>query len=267
MILTSSDNKTSKFLVHIDKTTYVETTYVDYHNKHIVCFSSMAGCPVGCTFCISGQGQTYRKLTADEMVTQCQTALKDKVINKPILFSCMGEGEPLLNYTNVINALKTLGDMYTDSKLALSTTGIKPYLIKQLSLENFPVPFKLQISIHATTDSIRQELMPLAPSLDTIEEALLVYLQSGNDIELNYVLLDGINDSDMDAVRLASFAKNIKIKLNMLNPIPNGVFQFTNRFDQFCRKLYAMGANYEFYATDGTDINAACGQLSYKFNL
>ena len=62
--LISTDNKTSKFLVHIDNTTYVETTYVDYHNKHIVCFSSMAGCPVGCTFCVSGQAQTYRKLYA-----------------------------------------------------------------------------------------------------------------------------------------------------------------------------------------------------------
>jgi len=261
----SADNTAKKFLVQIDNETYVETTYVDYPNKHIVCFSSMAGCPVGCTFCVSGQNQTYRTLTVDEMLMQCYSALDDRSANdKPILFSCMGEGEPFLNYTNVIDTLKTLGITYKESKLALSTSGVKPHLIEQLVHEEFSVPFKLQISIHSTHPVIRKMIMPVAPPVSDICKYLPVYQQSGKDLEFNYVLLDGINDTDDEATRLAILADGIKIKLNMLNPIPNGQFQFTTRFDQFCTVLDKMGADYEFYVTNGADINAACGQLTYK---
>jgi 23S rRNA (adenine2503-C2)-methyltransferase len=176
----------------------------------------------------------------------------------------MGEGEPFLNYKNVIEVLKELGAMYDNSKLALSTTGIKPHLLAKLGKEKFPVPFKLQISIHSTSEATRKKLMPLAPKLSEIEKYLPAYLESGNALEYNYVLLDGINDADADAVWLSVFAKDTKIKLNMLNPIPGTIFKFTNRLTHFCEKLDEMGANYEFYATDGTDIDAACGQMSFK---
>ena len=261
----SRDNITKKFLVRIDEDTYVETTYVDYENKHIVCFSSMAGCPVGCEFCVSNQNEAYRRLTVAEMLIQCAVALKDvDTSSKPILFSCMGEGEPFLNYKSVIHTLKELAVKYPNSKLAMSTTCVKPHILEYLAKEEFDVPFKLQISIHSMTDYVRKKLMPLAPPISTIDEYLPIYQDSGKDLEFNYVLLDGINDGVDDAIRLAAFANGIKIKLNMLNPIPNSPFQFTTQFDRFCEELDSMGANYEFYATNGADINAACGQLSYK---
>lgn len=264
MILSSTDNKTKKFLVQIDDNFCAETTYVDYPNKHIVCFSSMIGCPIGCTFCVSGQSQSHHILTVDNMLAQCYRALPDDTDDKPILFSCMGEGEPFLNFRNVVTTLKQLGTMYPNSKLALSTSGAKPYCIPYLAVEKFPVPFKLQISIHSMYDHIRKELMPNAAPLDTISRFLPLYLESDKDIEFNYVLLDGINDQACDAVKLADFAGDIKIKLNMLNPAPNNHFDFSTRFDRFCEVLDNKGANYEFYATNGTDINAACGQLTYK---
>ena len=265
MKLISTDNKTSKFLVDIGGGTCVETTYVDYENKHIVCFSSMAGCPVGCTFCVSGQNQAYRMLTISEMVMQCQEALEGKDLStKPILFSCMGEGEPLLNYKNVVAALKTLSNLYSGSKLALSTSGTKPHLLKELAKEEFNAPFKLQISVHSTFEHIRTLLMPHAGPLSGVKVYMADYMKSGKDIEFNYVLIDGMNDQAIDAVRLADFVAGKTIKLNMLNPTPNNSHQFTTNFDRFCEVLDDKGANYEFYATDGTDINAACGQLSYK---
>ena len=268
MTLISKDNKTSKFLVQLDENTCVETTYVNYKNKHIVCFSSMAGCPIGCTFCVSGRNKTHRLLTTGEMLLQCEQALKGRDLKgKPILFSCMGEGEPMLNYDNVVRALKELGTRYPNSKLAMSTSGAKPYLIKALAREEFPVPFKLQISIHSTYQHIRDRLMPNAGLLAEIVKFVPRYLESPHDIEFNYVLLDGVNDGTNDAHRLAALANGIMIKLNKLNPIPESLFQYTNQYDEFCEVLTQRGADYEFYATDGTDIDAACGQLSYKETL
>lgn len=265
MKLISADNKTCKFLVRLDDTTCVETTYVNYANKHIVCFSSMAGCPIGCTFCASGRNKTHRILTTDEMLMQCEEALDGVELNgKPILFSCMGEGEPLLNYNNVVETLRILGTKYPSSKLAMSTSGARPYLIGALAIAEFPVPFKLQISIHSTYDHVRERLMPHAGPLVDITYYLKRFQNSLNELELNYVLLDGVNDTAIEAYRLAALAEGIKIKLNMLNPIPEGPYQYTKRYDSFCEVLTAQEANYEFYATDGTDINAACGQLSYK---
>ena len=264
IVLNSTDKQTKKFLVDVGDTC-VETTYVDYANKHIVCFSSMAGCPVGCQFCVSGQNDTYRSLTTEEMLLQCHEALADvDITSKLILFSCMGEGEPFLNYANVIATFKVLANMYPNSKLAMSTSGVKPYLLKDLAQEEFPVPFKLQISIHSTYEHIRQKLMPHAGRAAGIKQYVPFYLESGKELEYNYVLLDGINDHVTDATRLADFANGVTIKLNMLNAVPGSQFKFSTNFDRFCDVLDEKGANYEFYKTNGTDINAACGQLSHK---
>ena len=264
-MIESADNKTKKFLVELSDSISVETAYVDYSNKHIVCFSSMAGCPVGCKFCVSGKNQTYRILTHEEMLLQCLEALTDvDTSSKPVLFSCMGEGEPFLNYMNVVRALKTLGHEFPNSKLAMSTSGVKAHLLEALAKEKFPVPFKLQISIHSTYDHIRSTLMPNAGKQEDIKKYLPAYLESGKELEFNYVLLNGINDHVSDAVRLAEFANGTTIKLNMLNTIPDSPFEYSTNVDRFREVLDNKGANYEFYATNGTDINAACGQLSFN---
>ena len=261
----SIDSKTRKYALPVRGGALVETTYVDYKNKHIICFSSMVGCPIKCTFCASGYGNsTPRPLSIDEMLLQCIHVIsQENIDDKPILFSCMGEGEPLLNYTNVVEALKILGGRYPNSKLAMSTSGIKPRLIEALGSETFPVPFKLQVSIHSTNDETRKQLIPITQPLTNIEKSLKMYKHIGNKVELNYVLIDRLNDSDEDARRLAKIAGDIPVKLNQLNPISHRDFNFTTRFEEFVKVLDQEGTIWEFYQTDGTDINAACGQLTH----
>jgi 23S rRNA (adenine2503-C2)-methyltransferase len=177
----------------------------------------------------------------------------------------MGEGEPFLNFGNVVDVLKQLGTQHPNSKLAMSTSGVKVGLLKQLAFEEFPVPFKLQISVHSTYNHVRSEIMPHAAPLNNVCSFLPEYINSGKDLEFNYVLLDGINDSEREAERLAEIANGITIKLNMLNPTPNSPYQFSTNFKSFCEALDKAGANYEFYKTNGSDINAACGQLSHSY--
>lgn len=262
----SSDNKTKKYLLPVGNNIMVETTYVDYANKHIICFSSMIGCPIGCRFCVSGYAKTQRVLTAAEMVEQCKIVIEREHLldNKPWLFSCMGEGEPFLNYDNVLQALQGLAHLYPNSKLALSTSGIKPNLIKKLAKEQFPVPFKLQVSVHSSSDEIRRTIMPVSRPLAELKSALDEFKLSHKELELNYVLIENVNDSNEDARGLASFAGDILVKLNMLNPVPQSNFHFTSRFDQFVTILNEQGTTWEFYETNGTDIEAACGQLTFK---
>ena len=106
--------------------------------------------------------------------------------------------------------------------------------------------------------------MPHAGRAAGIKQYAPFFKESGMELEYNYVLLDGINDQSADAARLAEFADGTTIKLNMLNAVPGSQFKFSENFERFCEVLTEKGANFEFYRTNGTDINAACGQLSHK---
>lgn len=262
----SIDGITRKYLHPVDGDIFIETTYVDYHNKHIVCFSSMAGCPIGCSFCASGYRPAIRILTKKEIIDQCENVIDSESIefDKPILFSCMGEGEPLLNYKNVITALKVLTGRYPNSKIAISTTGVRPKLIERLAEEQFSVPLKLQVSIHSPCQPIRDKLIPTSKPLWKVMESVHKFKKSGGDIELNYVLFDKLNDSDEDAIQMAQEADKILIKLNKYNPIPECEYRPSTRLKAFKDALVSGGGVYEVYNTDGTDIEAACGQLTYK---
>ena len=268
MIYYSSDGKTRKYTMPITPDYEVETTYVDYKNKHIICFSSMIGCPIKCQFCASGFGGLIRPLTVTEMVVQCQCIISTEGINisneKPILFSCMGEGEPLANYENVVAALERLSELYPNSKLALSTSGARPDNIKRLADHKFKVPFKLQVSIHSANDTTRKLLIPVSHSLQNILNAVNEYKKSGKGLEFNYVLMHNINDSMEDAEQLAKLAGDVVIKLNVFNPIDGSDIKASMWVNNFTFILSECGAKYEVYKTNGTDIDAACGQLTYK---
>lgn len=261
----SSDSKTRKYAVPVRKG-LVETTYVDYPNKHIICFSSMMGCPIGCKFCSSGYRKLVTPLTDVEMVEECTYVINQEQIknDKVILFSCMGEGEPLLNYKNVVSALRILTWRYPNSKIAISTSGIKPQVIERLAAEEFSVPVKLQVSIHHTIDRLRREMIPVTAGLHDIKAALDIFRTTDKGLELNYVLFESLNDGRQDAERLASFADGICIKLNRFNTIPESRYKPSGNLKAFTDTLDACGATYEVYETNGTDIGAACGQLTYK---
>ncbi len=266
MKITSIDGITRKYLYPVRDDLFVETTYVDYHNKHIVCFSSMIGCPINCAFCSSGYRETIGILSATEIIDQCEYVINQERIgsDKAILFSCMGEGEPFLNYQNVVEALKELTNQYPTSKVSISTTGIKPHLIERLAREEFQVPVKLQVSIHCVDDNVRSEMIPVASSLERIRKALDVFKLTDKTLELNYVLFNLVNDGIDDAKRLAEFADGVMIKLNRYNVIPECGYQASRQAKRFIDMLEQCNAPYEIYETDGYDIGASCGQLTYK---
>jgi len=188
--------------------------------------------------------------------------------SKPILCSAMGEGEPLLAYRAVVTALQSLSRM-RNSRIALSTSGVKPNHIRDLAHEEWQRPLKLQLSIHAPSDAKRRQLIPLSASLADILNAADHFAEkTGFPVELNYVLFDQINDSPEDAVSLAKIVtgRGWVIKVNRFNRNDRLPFResSTGRANEFLNILQASGATVEGYETDGSDISAACGQLSYS---
>ncbi len=266
--------QTVKYVQQMRDGVAIETTYVDHARKHIICFSSQAGCAVGCPFCVMGTGRTarfVRSLALCELIEQCENVMRDRKLQyavKPVLFSCMGVGEPLLNYENVMLALTYLGHTRPNARLALSTSGVRPERIKELANERFPVPFKLQISLHAPFDELRKKLIPSARCLASLVRAAQQYREaSRGEIEWNYVLLRGVNDSEECAhalVRLLGPRWHVKLSAyNAVAGIPFGrtAAAATRTFKE-C--LEDGGLSAECYETDGQDISAACGQLTYR---
>jgi 23S rRNA (adenine2503-C2)-methyltransferase len=273
-VQTSKAGNAVKYLLSTSDGFGVEVTYVRRPSKHIICFSTQIGCPVGCRFCVSGIRQAGRRivrsLTFEEILAQVQCVMTDRGLTpaEPILFSAMGEGEPLLAYRPVVEALRHFGS-YPKSRIALSTSGIKPGLIRNLAHENWPKPLKVQFSLHAPNDQLRRRLIPISANIAEVLDALR-YLSSatGFAIEVNYVLLDGLNDSIEHARTVAEIATTHKwlVKLNRFNVSELIPYRPASppATDTFADTLRELGADVEIYETDGVDIQAACGQLSYR---
>ena len=270
--LKSNDQMAIKYIQKTDDNYLIETTYVNHYKKHIICFSSQIGCIVGCKICYSGIcSKFYRNLTEQEMYEQCINIIKDLDLkDKPILFCCMGVGEPLLNYSNVINVLKKLYKQFPDGKYALATTGIKPDLILKLSDDLKEINnFKLTISLHATSDEIRRKIIPNSISIDELVSIVKQYEKnSGKKVEWNYVLLNNINDTKEDALKLIEIlGKDECVKLNEYNYIKESNFEKSSdeNKDKFI-KILESNIDYEFYRTNGVDVMGACGQMVCRKN-
>ena len=179
----------------------------------------------------------------------------------------MGEGEPLLNISAVISALAHFGSRYPLARGALSTSGIFPARIRELADRRIPIPMKLQISLHAPTDELRKLLIPRTASLDAIIAAASYYAtKTGNPVEWNYVLLRGVNDDRSHALALiALLPHGTHIKLNRFNADPRLPFSPASDETQrsFVRVLEDGGLIAESYRTNGSDIGAGCGKLTY----
>lgn len=268
--LQSNDKMAIKYIQSISDNYLIETTYVNHYKKHIICFSSQIGCTIGCKICYSGIcSEFYRNLTEQEIYEQCLNIIKDLDLkDKPILFSCMGVGEPLLNYNNVIMAFKHLYKDFPNDKYALATTGIRPDLILKLADDLKDIDnFKLTISLHATNDEIRKMIVPNSVSIDKLVSAGKQYEElSGKKAEWNYVLLNNINDKKDDALTLIHLlGENECIKLNQYNHVDLSTFSGSND-ENVQNFIGALGENinYEYYQTNGVDIMGACGQMVCK---
>lgn len=282
--LKSSDSTTTKFIqMTLDGTTRVETTYVDYCNKHIICFATQVGCNYGCTFCANGLAHNFRRnLECGEIFAQCQTVidyikLGNKYdLPKPFLFSAMGCGDPLANPENLEKAFYILHKIYPDSKFALATTGkcLDNFFPLMDAIDRMELNFKLTVSLHSAIGDVRKRLLPICEGdddlnalMDTLKNYQRPQGKMPRHVEYNVVLFQGINDSKDDAKAIYKLLESrdlldiSTIKINKYNPVPRATLKPSDKVNEFVGFLKDLGAPVEVYETNGSDVGAACGQL------
>ena len=272
-LVPAKDKKIFKALITLDDGLKIETVLMDHSERRTVCVSSQVGCPLGCTFCATGQLGFKRNLKADEIIDQVlfwarYLKSKDQKINN-IVF--MGMGEPFLNYDNVLNAIKMINE--TDGlnigarHISISTAGIVPG-IKKLAKEKLQV--NLALSLHSANQKLRKLLMPVAgqESLNKVLGAIDNYIElTGRKVMYEYILLKGINDTPLAASELVDLLGGRRLSfVNLILYNDTGRFSASDKeririFKEILRKnKIEFSERYRF----GNEIDAACGQLAGK---
>jgi 23S rRNA (adenine2503-C2)-methyltransferase len=276
----SSDrSKTRKWLFRCHDGAAIEAVLMGYPRRATLCISSQAGCALACTFCATGQFGFERHLEPGEIVAQVAYAqaflrqtgmpgVPDHLTN--IVF--MGMGEPLANYRRVREAIRIMVEVMGISarSLTVSTVGIVPG-IKKLADEPWPV--SLAISLQAADDELRTSLVPINKRypIAMLEEAALEYLEKKRRrISIEWTMMDGVNDTEDQAFKLAAIARRLRAHVNLiaLNPTPLTTEKASAKktIQEFADLLEGEGANVTIRDTRGKDIDAACGQLRAKGN-
>ncbi len=263
---------TIKFLFRLYDNQMIETVFMRHDYGNSICISSQAGCRMGCKFCASTIGGLIRNLTASEMLEQIYAAMRitDERISNIVV---MGTGEPLDNYDNLIRFIKLIsckeGYNISARSITVSSCGIVP-MIHKLAEENLPITFAL--SLHATTDEERKELMPIAYkyTIDETLDACRYYFQkTGRRVTIEYSLAKGKNDSAEQAKRLAKLLKGMNCHVNLIpiNPVMERDFKKSDMADieKFKNILEKNQINGTIRKSMGRDIDAACGQLRRKY--
>ena len=244
-----------------------------YHHGNSVCISTQVGCRMGCKFCASTLDGLERNLMPSEMLDEIYSIQRDigERVSNIVL---MGSGEPLDNYDNVMKFLKLISDDYglniSQRNITLSTCGLVP---KIYELADSQVQITLAISLHASEDETRKELMPVAKAykIDEILKACNYYFdKTGRRLTFEYSLVSGINDTVEGAVRLGELLKGINCHVNLIpvNPIKERDFKQSEKqaIEKFKNKLEKYGINVTIRREMGRDINGACGQLRKSYN-
>ena len=266
-----SADGTRRYLLQLDDGRAVETVLMPEGDRDTICISSQVGCPVDCKFCMTALLGLERSLTAGEIVGQVLLVVRDNALRRDggrLNIVMMGQGEPLLNLANVIKATRILLDPHgfalSPRRITVSTSGITPR-IAELGRE--PVRPKLAISLNASTEESRQQLMPITRKyhLKDLLDACRAYpLRTWEKLTFEYVLLGGVNDSDADARRVAKLLANLDCKVNLiaLNPGPGIPFETPSpeRVDSF-QTIVRRSVPCFVRKPRGRDIFAACGQL------
>ncbi len=267
-----SEDGTIKFLFRLSDAKYIESVLIPEDHRQTFCISSQVGCDVGCTFCMTAQMGFHRNLTPGEILGQVLAIARDGCLSQPgfnVVF--MGMGEPLYNYRNVMKAFRIMTDSkalgLSYRKITVSTSGVVPVLSRMRSETELP---NLAISLNATRNDVRDELMPINQKWDL--NGLLDVCRSfpsklRRRITFEYVLLSGVTDSDRDAYRLTTLLKGMKAKVNLIpyNPDPSLPFDrpTPDRVEQFREILMRASISTFVRRTRGDDISAACGQLAH----
>lgn len=279
-ILQQSLDGTAKALLEFDDKNCAETVFIPEEKRNTVCASSQIGCPIGCVFCNTGTQRFRRNLTSAEIMSQIMYWIErqKKSNSTPITnIVFMGMGEPLLNSQNLFAVLEILLSKKTYNfardKITVSTSGIINGSLAALA--KFGV--KLAVSLHAPNDEKRSSLMPINKKyqIPEILSAAKNYLELSNTshITFEYLLLDGVNDSNNDALELANLLKHFRsrcrVNLILFNPWNGSKFKGVsgNKANNFSRILLSHGIRAIIRKSRGRDIMAACGQLKSDNNL
>ena len=282
-IAKKSSDGTIKYLFKLVNGSSVESVLIPSYDRNdeelkrlTLCVSSQVGCALDCAFCATGKLKLTRNLSAAEIVDQVLNAEKHtgkKITN--VVF--MGMGEPLQNFENVVKAVEILSNnivpVISSKRITLSTAGIVP---KIMELADSSISVKLAVSLHATTNGLRDRLMPVNKkwNIQSLRHALEYYYKRTKiPVTYEYILFKGLNDSDEDVRRLAKFVRSIPSKINI---IPFHDISFTgsdtswlipasiDEINNFVERLRNEGANAFIRTSAGFDIDAACGQLAFS---
>lgn len=266
----TKDGATHKFVLELHDGARVECVSMRTTRRVTLCLSSQVGCALGCTFCATGLMGLKRNLRPDEIVAQV-VAMGDFHGWHEDRFNLvfMGMGEPLANYKPVVEAIRILHDErglnLGARRITVSTSGLVPQ-INQLAEENLAVG--LAVSLHATTDELRNELVPVNrrwPLGELLPAAREFGRSTGRRVTLEYTLLGGVNDSAEDADRLGAIARELPSKINLIpyNPVPGLRWKRPSpeSVDAFAERLYPRAPAVTVRHTLGGEIWAACGQL------
>jgi 23S rRNA (adenine2503-C2)-methyltransferase len=274
-----SDDGTRKFLFDVGNGNAIETVFIPEDDRGTLCISSQAGCALECAFCSTGRQGFNRNLTTAEIIGQLWQANRalgyaptsgnsgERIISNVVL---MGMGEPLANFDNLVPALRLMLDDnaygLSRRRVTVSTSGIVPAMDRL----GEACPVALAVSLHAPTDGLRDKLVPINrkyPLAELMAACQRYLLHAPRDfITFEYVMLDGVNDSDADARALLHLVRDVPCKFNLIpfNPFAASGFRRSpsERVRRFASILIDGGIVTTTRKTRGDDIDAACGQLA-----
>jgi len=273
-----SGDGTRKWVLKLNDGNQIETVYIPETDRGTLCVSSQVGCALDCSFCSTGRRGFNRNLSTAEIISQVWLASKlleeeKKPGRKITNVVLMGMGEPLLNFDNVVRAVRIMMDDFayglSKRRVTVSTAGVVPAIDKLGDV----LDMRLAVSLHATNDELRNELVPLNNKypLKELIAACRRFIDKQNTrsrITFEYVMLDGVNDTEKHARELIKLLKGLPVLMNLIpfNPFTNSGYRSTpiKKIEQFSNILIQAGMTTVIRRTRGEDIDAACGQLVGK---
>ncbi len=273
-----SADGTRKWVLQLDDGNRIETVFIPESDRGTLCVSSQVGCALDCSFCSTGRQGFNRNLSAAEIISQVwlasQLLEEEKKPGRKITnVVLMGMGEPLLNFDNVVSAVRIMMDDFayglSKRRVTVSTAGVIPAMDRIGEI----LDMRLAVSLHATNDALRDELVPLNKKYPIAElmaacRRFLDKQHARSRITFEYVMLDGINDQPQHARELIRLLKGIPTLMNLIpfNPFPGSGYRTSpmKQIETFSDMLVKAGVTTVIRRTRGDDIDAACGQLVGK---
>ena len=273
-----SSDGTRKWVLELDDGNQIETVYIPEPDRGTLCISSQAGCALDCSFCSTGRRGFNRNLSTAEIISQVWIASHlleedkkpDRTITNVVL---MGMGEPLLNFDSVVRAVRIMMDDFayglSKRRVTVSTAGVVPAMDRLGDV----LDMRLAVSLHATNDELRNELVPINKKYPLSElisacHRFIAKQSARSRITFEYVMLDGVNDTPQHARELVKLLKGLPVLMNLIpfNPFEGSGYKTSSakRIEAFSRILMAADMTTVVRRTRGDDIDAACGQLVGK---